>query len=368
MKRFWAIIEKEFYHIIRDGRSLLILVGMPIIQIILFGYAVTNEIKDAQIVFVGVNGSSAAIEIADKITSSGFFELQNIVNNEEEAISIFRQGETDIALVFPPDFDSELMKSGRTTVRILADATDPNTARTLDSYIKSIIGSYQVEKGHMALAEGSISVEPVFMYNPQLKGVVMFVPGLMTIILMIICAMMTSVAIVREKESGTMEVLLASPASPALVIFAKVVPYIALGTIIEGTILLLGYFVFGVAIQGSIPLLLLVCLLFIVSCLSLGILISTRTNSQQVALMISLMGLLLPTVILSGFLFPIDSMPEILQWISNIIPAKWFIIIIQNVMLKGAGIEHIWKESLILIGMTLIFLVIAIRNFKYRLE
>ena len=368
MKRLWAIALKEVYHILRDQKSLLILLGMPLAQIILFGYAVTNEIKDAQIVLAGGFDSTVAQEIQHKIVSSGFFELEGTATNEDQVIRMFQHGTTDVALLFPPDTDRRLLKEGSVTVRVLADATDPNTARVLDGYIQSIIQDFNRERSSAANAMASIRLEPVFLYNAELKGVVMFVPGLMTIILMIICAMMTSVAIVREKESGTMEVLLASPAGPLLVVFSKVIPYILLGTIIEVTILLLGYFVFGVAVKGSLALLMIACLVFILSCLTLGILISARTNSQQASLLISLMGLMLPTVILSGFIFPIESMPLVLQWLSNIIPAKWFIIIVQNVMLKGVGIEYIWKESLILIGMTLFFLIAAVRSFNDRLE
>ena len=368
IKRMWAIVIKEMHHIMRDKRSLLILVGMPIAQIILFGYAVTNEIKDAQIVFAGAHDSQIAQELTRKIVSSGFFELEAIVDNEEEAVALFRKGETDVAVVFPPMPDQKLLDMDGLTIRVLADATDPNTATTLDSYIKSITSAYFAEQGGGAAGAAMINVEPIFLYNPELKGVVMFVPGLMTIILMIICAMMTSVTIVREKESGTMEVLLASPASPMLVVFSKVLPYILLGTFIEISILVLGYFVFGVSVVGSLPLLLFMCLIFILACLALGIFISSRTKTQQAALMVSLMALMLPTVILSGFIFPIESMPVLLQWISNLIPAKWFIIIVKNIMLKGAGFEYVWRESLILVGMTIFFLIAAIRNFKYRLE
>lgn len=205
-------------------------------------------------------------------------------------------------------------------------------------------------------------------FNPELKSVFLFVPGLIALILMLVCALMTSITMAREKEVGTMEVLLVSPLKPQLIVVGKVVPYMALSFVNVVTILLLARAVFGVPFRGSLTLLLAECLLFIVCALSLGVLISTRSNTQQTAMMIALAGLLLPTVILSGFIFPIASMPEVLQFVSHIVPAKWFLRIVRGIMIKGVGIEYFWQETLILVGMTLVFIAASVRNFKIRLE
>jgi ABC-2 type transport system permease protein len=212
-----------------------------------------------------------------------------------------------------------------------------------------------------------IEVEYRMLYNEELRGVFMFVPGIITVLLMLICAMMTSISIAREKELGTMEILLVSPLKPFQIIAGKVTPYVLLSFINAVTILLLGYFVFGVPVRGSIILLLLMSILFILMALSMGILISTIAKTQQVALLVSLAGLMLPTILLSGFIFPIENMPVLLQWLSHLIPAKWFIMIIKDIMLKGLGIAWVWKEALLLAGFMLLFILLSIRNFKIRL-
>ena len=251
---------------------------------------------------------------------------------------------------------------------MLTDATEPNVANTIANYTSAIIQNYQSQKKQSNSNPVKVEVQSRMFYNPGLKSVFNFVPGVMTVILMLVSAMMTSISITREKELGTMEILLVSPLKPFQVIIGKVFPYIFLSIINAIVILTLGYFVFKMPINGSIFLLAFESILFIISALSLGILISTVSNSQQTAMMLSLMGLMLPVIILSGFIFPINSMPLPMQVISNIIPAKWFIIIVKAIMLKGVGIQYIWKETLILIGMTVFFITLSIKKYKIRLE
>ena len=241
-------------------------------------------------------------------------------------------------------------------------------ANTIANYTAAVIQNYQSQKKQSNNSQVKVEVQSRMFYNPELKSVFNFVPGVMTVILMLVSAMMTSISITREKELGTMEILLVSPLKPFQVIIGKVFPYIFLSIINAIVILLLGYFVFKMPINGSLFLLLFESILFIISALSLGILISTISNSQQTAMMLSLMGLMLPVIILSGFIFPINSMPVPMQVISNIIPAKWFIVIVKAIMLKGVGIQYIWKETLVLIGMTVFFIVLSIKNYKIRLE
>lgn len=372
MKQFKIFIKKEFYHIFRDKRTLLILFGMPIVQVILFGFAITNEINDAKIAILDQSKDEMTQEITQRLLSSGYFLLEENLEKQSDLERTFQYKKTKLAVVFEADFQHNFYKNNVAQVQLIADATDPNTANTLLNYAQAIIKTYQLETmgknaGEIKLPL-AIQTEIKMLYNPRMKSVYMFVPGVMTIILMLVSAMMTSIAITKEKELGTMEILLVSPLKPALIVVGKVVPYLLLAFINALIILGLGKFMFGMPINGSVALLLAICTLFVITALSLGIFISTRTDSQQVALMFSLMVLMLPTIILSGFIFPIENMPVPLQVISNIIPAKWFIIILKNVMLKGVGWAYIWKETLILVGMTLFFIAVSVRNFKIRLE
>ena len=367
MKQFRIFILKEFYHIIRDRRSLIILLGMPIVLVVLFGFAITNEIVDARIAIVDQSKDDMTREITQRLLSSSYFILEENLNGVDEIEAHFQHSKTKMVLIFSTDFQSRFYGVQKPQVQLVADATDPNTATTLINYATAIINDYQRDKLRQSAIPLNIDVEVKMLYNPRLKGVFMFVPGVMTIILMLVSAMMTSIAITKEKELGTMEVLLVSPLKPPLIILGKVIPYIGLALINTIVILMLGTFVFGMPVKGSLLLLFAECLLFVITSLSLGILISTRTETQQVAMMISLMALMLPTILLSGFIFPIESMPMWLQYISNIIPARWFIIIVKNIMLKGTGLGFVWKETLILSGMTLFFIAMSVKNFKIRL-
>ncbi|MEZ4774147.1 MAG: ABC transporter permease [Bacteroidia bacterium] len=368
MKRFLGFVRKEFFHIFRDRRTLLILFGMPLVQILLFGYAVTNEIREAHIAVLDQSKDEVTHEIVEKILASGYFILESNLDAEKDIEPAFQSGRIKLAIVFEEGFAQKLQHNGTAAIQILADATDPNTANTLVSYTSAILQDYQRKLNETASIPIVILPEARMRYNPQQKGVFLFVPGLISIILMLVSAMMTSISITREKEMGTMEVLLASPMRPFQIILGKVTPYVMLSLINAIVILLLGNFVFGVPVQGSVVLLLSESMLFILSALALGILISTIAKSQQVALMISLMGLMLPTILLSGFMFPIENMPQILQVISNVIPAKWFVIIVKGIMLKGAGMDLLWQETLILIGFTMFFMMVSVRKFKIRLE
>ncbi|MCB0558288.1 MAG: ABC transporter permease [Lewinellaceae bacterium] len=368
MKQFGIFIQKELFHIFRDRRTLLILLGMPIVLVLLFGFAITNEIDNARIAILDQSKGEMSQKITQRLLASGYFLIDENLREVAEIEQHFREGKTKMAIVFPPELQENLRRNLPTQIQLIADATDPNTATTLINYASAIIGRYVQDQGRGQAMPLQIHTEVKMLYNPRLKSVFMFVPGVMTVILMLVSAMMTSIAITREKELGTMEVLLASPLRPAMIIIGKVIPYILLALANTVVILMLGAFVFGMPIKGSLFLLALECLLFVITSLALGILISTRTESQQVAMLISLMMLMLPTILLSGFIFPIESMPLALQVISNIIPAKWFIIILKNVMLKGTGVEFIWKESLILGGMALFFIGASVRNFKIRLE
>ena len=363
-----GFIIKEFYHIFRDIRSMVILFGMPVVQVLLFGFAISNEVKNAPVAILDHSNDYVTQQISNKILSSGFFQRGDIISSESEIHEIFRKGKIKEVIVFEKDFAKNLEKNREAHIQLIADASDPNTANLIVNYTNAIVNNYQQEYFDGLALPVEISTESQMLYNPGLKSVFMFVPGIITVLLMLISAMMTSISIAREKELGTMEILLVSPLKPIQIVTGKVLPYVLLSFINAITILIMSYFIFEMPIKGSLVLLLAESILFIVMALSLGIFISTVSNSQQMAMMLSMFALMLPTILLSGFIFPIENMPLPLQILSNIMPPRWFIIIIKAIMLKGLGIQYIWKETLIIAGMALFFIGLSVKKFKIRLE
>jgi len=355
MNEFIGFIKKEFYHIFRDVRTMLILFVMPIAQILIFGYVVTNDIKDIQIAILDKSKDNTTKEITNKILSSGYFILNKNLSSDKEIEEIFKKGDVKEVIIFEPNFDRKFEKEKTANIQIIADASDANTANLITNYTSAIIYDYLKKSNKNVQVPVQIVPKVRMVFNESLKTVYMFVPGTMALILMLISAMMTSISIAREKELGTMEVLLVSPLKPIQIIIGKVIPYIAISFTNAITIILLAYFVFGLPVNGSIVLLLAETILFILLALSLGILISTIAKSQQVAMFISMFALMLPTMLLSGFIYPIENMPEVLQWLCHIMPPKYFITIIKNIMIKGTGFMFVWKETLILTVMTLLF-------------
>lgn len=365
MKQFFTFIKKEFYHVFRDPKTLLLLFGMPIAQIVLFGFALTNEIKNTNILICDYAHDAASQRIIEKLEASKSFDIERVLQRQQDIESSFKKGTVKLAIIFPANFNNDLLHLGKAQVQIIADASDPNTASTLTNYASNIIMDYQREIS--AAFPLQITTEVRMMYNPELKGVTNFVPGVMALVLLLVCVLMTSVSIVKEKETGTMEVLLVSPFHPILVIIAKAVPYFLLSIVNLTVILVLSVTLLEMPINGSIYLLYAESGLFILTALSLGLLISNSTSSQQSAMLISLMAMLLPTMLFTGFMFPIENMPLPLQIITNIVPSKWYYIIVKSIMIKGLGFHAIWKETLILGGMTLFLLAVNIKKFNIRL-
>lgn len=363
-----GFILKEFYHIFRDKRSLIVLFGMPVIQILLFGFAISTELKNAPIAILDHSNDYVTQQITNKILSSGFFVNEAILLSEKDIEPAFRKGKIKEVVVFGQNFGENLEKNREAAVQLLVDASDPNTANIVSSYTKAIIADYQQEYFNNAAIPVQITTQSRMLYNPDLRSVYMFIPGIITILLMLISAMMTSISIAREKELGTMEVLLVSPLHPLQIVVGKVIPYLMLSFVNAVVILLMSYFIFEMPFEGSVILLLAESMLFITLALSLGIFISTVSKSQQIAMMMSMFALMLPTILLSGFIFPIENMPDALQYFSLIMPPRWFNTIVKAIMLKGLGIQYIWKETLILAGMTLLFIILSIKKFKVRLE
>jgi ABC-2 type transport system permease protein len=367
MRQFLTFVRKEFYHVFRDPKTMLLLFGMPIAQIILFGFALTNEIKNSNIVVCDYSNDIATHRIIDKLKFSKNFDIQKKILSHREIEDAFKTGTIKLAIVFPNNFNDDLHHLNKAQVQIIADASDPNTASTLTAYASNIIMDYQRELLNINSIPLQIKTDVRMIYNPELKGVYNFVPGVMALVLLLVCVLMTSVSIVREKEMGTMEILLVSPFNPILVILSKAVPYFFLALVNLTIILILSTTLMGMPINGSIPLLYFESSLLILCALSLGLLISNITDSQQAAMLISLMGMLLPTMMFTGFMFPLENMPMPLQIIANAIPSKWYYITVKSIMIKGLGISAIWKETLILAGMTLFLLAVSIKKFKIRL-
>lgn len=368
MKQFFTFIKKEFHHVFRDRKTLLMLFGLPIVQIVLFGFALSNEIKNSKIIVVDYAKDEASQKITGKLEASSKFEIEKSVLNHEKIISAFKEGNIKLAVVFPANFNHDLLHRNKAQIQVLADASDPNTANTLTNYATSIIADYQTELMGLNKMPYQIVPQIRMLYNPELKGAPNFVPGVMALVLMLICVMMTSVSIVKEKEKGTMEILLVSPFRPLLVIISKAVPYLMVSLINVTVIIVLAVFLLDMPINGSITLLFAESTLLIITALSLGLFISTLTNSQQTAMLLSVMGMLLPTMLFAGFMFPIENMPLPLQYFSNIVPAKWYYIIVKSIMIKGLGFTAIWKETLILFLMAIFFLMVSFKKFKIRLE
>lgn len=367
MKQFLSFVKKEFHHIFRDLRTMFILLAMPVAQIIIFGFALTNEVKNSRIVVWDQSKDAATTSLINQIEASNYFELDREIYSANEIETSFKKGKVKLAVIFPPHFNEDLLHFNKAQVQLIADASDPNVANTLTNYASAIIMDYQDRITNERKLPYTITTEMRMLYNPELKGAYNFVPGVMAMVLLLVCTMMTAITIVREKEMGTMEVMLVSPMKPFRIVLAKAVPYLLLSTVNITSILLLSVYVLDVPINGSLVLLVAESLLFTLVSLSLGLLISSRAESQQTAMFISLVALFLPTVMLSGFMFPIENMPLPLRTVSNIVPAKWYYSIVRSVMIKGVGLHAVWKETLILAGMFVFFLGLAIKNFKIRL-
>lgn len=352
MKQFFSFVLKETKHILRDKRTMLMLFGMPIVMMLLFGFAVTNDVRNVRIIVVMSNADNATQQVADRLAASEYFTLTKVVATPNEAEKAIRDQKADMAIVFSQDFASR--KSG---YQLIVDGADPNMAQQWTTYANAVINNTEAK-----------AVNTKLLYNPQMKSTYNFVPAIMGTLLMLVCAMMTSISIVREKEKGTMEVLLVSPTKPLMIIVAKLVPYLVIAFTILSIILLMSSFVLGIPIKGSLFWIYVVSTIYILLALSLGILVSTIAETQLVALLISAMLLMMPVIMLSGMMFPIESMPKILQYISAIIPTRYYISAMRKLMIMGVGIEEVYFEVSVLISMLVALMSLALAKFNKRLE
>lgn len=364
MKQIVPFIRKEFYHILRDTKTLLILFVMPIVLVILFGFAIRTEIKDTKIAILDHAKDELSIDLTNKLLSTGYFICDKNLSSTSEIEPIFKQGDISLVIVFPKDFSKLFYIDKIAPIQIITDATDINSSTILKSYVRSIVENFRAEKTRAYKSTPPIDTTIRMIYNPEMKDIYMFVPGVLALVLMLVLAIMTAVSLTKEKEMGTLKILIVSPLRTIDIIIGKIVPYLFIAIINTIMILGLSAWIFDMPIHGSYLTLSFVCLLFLSTSLSLGVLISAIASTQQVALFISMIALFLPTMLLSGFIYPIENMPLPLQVISNIFPAKWFIIAIKAVMLKGSSITQILFPLGIMALMTIVFIRVSIMKYK----
>lgn len=360
MKEIAAFIKKEFLHIFRDVRTMMIVLVLPVVQILLFGFAVSTEVNNAVVDILGDANDPQVRMIVQRIDNNPYLKTGAYLSTEAEMDARLRKGKSKAVVCFERNFNQKSEKDGNAAIKVICDGSDPNTAQMVGNYIQGVVNE-DIDSG--------ASVQAVqMMYNPAMNSSYNFVPGVMGLILMLICSMMTAVSIVREKEFGTLELVLVSPVKPFWIIISKLIPYLVLSVVNFASIILLARFVMGVPIRGSLALVSVSSLLFVGASLGLGLLISTISRTQQTAMLLCGMGLTMPTMMLAGIIFPCESMPVALQLISDIIPAKWYIIIIKRIMIQGAGFAAIAKEFIILAGMMILLLWFSIKRFKTRLQ
>jgi ABC-2 type transport system permease protein len=383
-----GLLRKEAYHILRDRRTLVVLLALPVVQVVLFGFAIRTDVNDVRLAIVDPAPDRATIELRNRFVSSGVFRTVAVVSRTSDLDPLFETGAAQQAVVFEPGFANDLESGEPAHILIISDTTEPNTGSLVQAYALAVIEGYQrdlprrsaqilsgAEAGSEAGAafpgaKAGVAIVPDvrMRFNPTRESSNLFVPGLMAFVLTIISSLMTAISLTREKETGTMEALLVSPLRPWEIIVGKVAPYLVIGFISVVAVLVEARLVFRVPLRGSVALLLFEGGLYILVSLSLGILISARTSSQRVAMMGALLGTTLPNVLLSGFIFPIESMPAALRIVSYAVPGRWFVLIARGIMLKGVGLEYLWLETLILAAMAVVLLVASTRSFKERLE
>ena len=365
--RIIPVIRKEMIHIIRDPRSLAIIFMMPILMILLFGYAITFDVKNIKIAVLDQDHSAASREMVNMFTTNSYFKIVSFLDNREPIYDMMMRRDISAAIVIPKGYEGDLQTDPQISIQVLVDGTNANTATIISNYITAAINTLN-QNTNAGVISTPISVEPRIWYNPDLKSSHFIVPGLLAVLMMMICAMLTSITIAREKETGTMEQIIVSPIKPAEIIFGKVVPYILVAFMVAFAVVAFSRIVFGVPFRGSVWVLVFFSFVFIYASLSLGVFISSRVNTQQVALMLSLVGTLLPSILLSGFIFPVFAMPVVLRVLSHIVPATYYLIIARGVMLKGLGFGLLYHQAVFLFIYGTVLLMVSARGFKTHLE
>lgn len=367
MNALFGLLRKEVFHIRRDRRTLAVLLGLPVVQVVLFGYAIRTDVDNVRLAIVDPQPDAQTIALRERFAGNGVFQIVAIVPRAADLEPLFQTSAAQQGIVFEPGFADRLASGQPTQLLILTDATEPNTGSILQSYAETVIAQFQRESG-MGLRTVGIVPTARLRFNPTRESSNLFVPGLMAFVLTIVSALMTAISITREKETGSMEALLASPLRPWQIIIGKVAPYLLVGFVAVLLVLAEARLLFGVPLRGSPVLLIAEGSLFILASLAMGILISARTSSQRVAMTAALLMTMLPNILLSGFIFPVESMPLPLQIMSNVVPGRWFVAIARGIMLKGVGLHYLWPQTLALAAIAAVLLVISVRSFREHLE
>jgi ABC-2 type transport system permease protein len=366
MKELLSILHKEFIHISRDKISLFLILTLPIVLVLLLGFTISTEIRDARVSVLDLAKDRQSSELVKKMMASGYFRVVSFPDNELEIDQDFKNKNVKIALIIPNRFEEQLSKEHRVTIQIINDVSDINVASILNNYVRSVLQDFTEEYNERQPSPVPFSITCKMLYNPSMSSVFMFVPGIITLVMIIVTALMASITLAREKETGTMNMLLITPVKKIYIVIGKIIPYMFLSLLCTIITLTMSYFVFEMPIKGSLWLLGILCIIFMFTAAAFGLMISSLVRSQLDAMMVTMMGLFLPTVLLSGFLFPLDNMPLIFQWIADVFPAKWFILALKDVMIKGAGWIDIWHYMLILLGMAILLVVISLSRLDKR--
>jgi ABC-2 type transport system permease protein len=366
MKSFLGFVRKETLHLLRDRQTLAILLLLPVVQVLIFGYAVRTDVRQIPIFVVDPTPDVATLELRDRLSASDRFRVTGVAAGTQGLDPQFRAGNIRQALVLPSDVERRLGRGDSLPIQLLTDGSDPNTGGIMQGYATAVIGRWYSDASP---AGDGLRIIPTsrLRYNPTLESSHLFVPGLVAFVLTIVSALMTAISITREKEMGTMEMLLVSPIRPGAIVAGKVAPYVVLGFVSVLLVLIVARTVFQVPLRGSLALLLAESGLYIMTSLALGIVISTKAPTQRTAMIAALAGLMMPTLMLSGFIFPLDSLPGPLRALSHIVPARWFLLIVRGIMVKGAGLATLWQETLVLVGMTGFLLLAGSRRLAIRL-
>jgi ABC-2 type transport system permease protein len=353
-----SVFRKEMLHILRDPQSLFMVLTMPLLMLFLYGYAITLDMRSIDTAVLDESRSPESRELIEKLSSTPFFRLTGATVPDGQ--ELFQSRRARCLLIIPRDYAQVLASGREAQVQLLIDASDPNAANFINAYL-----------GRVAAGEsgpGLFAVEPRLLYNPDLRSANFFVPGIIALILILISTLLTSIAIAREKETGTMEQLLVSPIKPGQLILGKVLPYVAIGFVDGLLILLAGSLWFRVPIRGSLALVMAMMLIYVLTGISLGILVSTVADSQAVAMLATVTLTVLPSMLMSGFIFPVASMPRLFQWLSAVVPATYFLQIIRGIILKGNTLANLYPQAAVLLGMDLLLILASMRAFRSRLE
>lgn len=360
-----SIARKEALHILRDFQSLLMVLLMPLLMLVLYGYAVTLEMRQIDTAVIDESHTPQSRELVDRFESSGFFRITARGVPLAEIAPLFEARIARCVLIIPSSFARDLVADRSAKLSLVVDATDPNAAALIDNYVTTVVSSFAASLSGRPAAP--FVVIPRILYNPEMRSTNFFVPGLIALILILITSLLTSMTIARERETGTIEQLLVSPLRPVQLILGKVLPYVAIGLFDGLLILVAGSLWFKVPIRGSLLLIVAMMLIYVMSGISLGVLVSTVSRTQAVAMFAAVVATVLPSFMLSGFIYPISSMAPQFRWLSAITPATYFLEIIRGIVLKGDTLAVLYRQALILIGMDLLFILASIRAFRLRL-